>query len=107
MPIIMSSAAIAKSRTLTEKNEMHIIAPKKAAAANTAPVTQRFLFGFLMPSALLFEPCRPPFTVLYIIFAKEKSVTVRKWFASVKAICAFSDGFFRFAKKVLVHLRKM
>ena len=46
IPITISRIATANSRTLSEKKEMHIIAPKKARIARATPIPQRF-FRFL------------------------------------------------------------
>lgn len=42
----ISRNATAKSSTFSEKNDMHITAPKNAATASTAPIPQR-RFRFL------------------------------------------------------------
>ena len=46
MPMTISRNATAKSSTFSEKNDMHITAPKNAATASAAPIPQR-RFRFL------------------------------------------------------------
>ena len=74
IPRTISSTATVTSSTFTEKNEMHITAPRNAASASRTPVVQPFLRLF---GPRITPPPQYPlsFRDCYILFARRDFVT--------------------------------
>ena len=97
IPRTISSTAITNSITFSEKNEIHIIAPRNAAAARHSPAFERLCrLGFLRRNI--------PFTSL---FFTAFGFAVRNSAAFIAYYSFFLKSVTYFFEKILVYYKKL